>query len=195
MNRDWIATARTPSARRCPTCSAIDDAIVVIKFGGHAMGDDEAMDDFRPRRGADAAGRREPGDRAWRRTDDQRDAGQAGDQVELRARQAGDRRRPRWRWSRWCCPAASTSASCRRSTAQGGRAVGLSGKDADLMVCEPADPALGCSARPVEMIHASCATLSATTSIPVIAPLGAGPRRARPTTSTATPPPAPSPAR
>ena len=58
--------------------------------------------------------------------------------------------------------------------AQGGRAVGLTGKDAGLMVCEPADPALGFVGRPAEMDVSILRTLFAAHAIPVIAPIGAG---------------------
>ena len=45
MNRDWIATARTLS-EALPYLQRYDGATVVIKFGGNAMGDDDAMDSF-----------------------------------------------------------------------------------------------------------------------------------------------------
>ena len=45
MNQDWFATARTLS-EALPYLQRYDDAVVVIKFGGHAMGDDAAMDAF-----------------------------------------------------------------------------------------------------------------------------------------------------
>ena len=45
MNRDWIATAETLSSA-LPYLKRYDDAIVVVKLGGHAMGSDEAMDSF-----------------------------------------------------------------------------------------------------------------------------------------------------
>ena len=45
MNRDWIATARTLS-EALPYLQRYDDAIVVIKLGGHAMGSDAAMESF-----------------------------------------------------------------------------------------------------------------------------------------------------
>ena len=45
MNRDWIATARTLS-QALPYLQRYADATVVIKLGGHAMGSDEAMDEF-----------------------------------------------------------------------------------------------------------------------------------------------------
>ena len=42
MNRDWIATARTLS-EALPYLQRYSGAVVVVKFGGNAMGDDEAM--------------------------------------------------------------------------------------------------------------------------------------------------------
>ena len=45
MNRDWIATAATLSAA-LPYLQRYNDAVVVIKLGGHAMSSDEAMDNF-----------------------------------------------------------------------------------------------------------------------------------------------------
>jgi acetylglutamate kinase len=45
MKRDWIATARTLS-EALPYLQRYDGATVVVKFGGHAMGDAEAMRRF-----------------------------------------------------------------------------------------------------------------------------------------------------
>jgi hypothetical protein len=45
MTRDWIATARTLS-EALPYLQRFNGAIVVVKFGGNAMGDDEAMASF-----------------------------------------------------------------------------------------------------------------------------------------------------
>lgn len=45
MKHDWIATARTLS-EALPYLQRYDGAKVVVKFGGHAMGDAEAMDRF-----------------------------------------------------------------------------------------------------------------------------------------------------
>ena len=45
MKRDWIATARTLS-EALPYLQRYDGATVVIKFGGHAMGEDAAMEAF-----------------------------------------------------------------------------------------------------------------------------------------------------
>ena len=45
VKRDWISTARTLS-EALPYLQRYDGATVVVKFGGNAMGDDEAMDRF-----------------------------------------------------------------------------------------------------------------------------------------------------
>ncbi len=45
QTRDWLATARTLS-EALPFLQRYDGATVVIKFGGHAMGDDAAMQEF-----------------------------------------------------------------------------------------------------------------------------------------------------
>ena len=57
---------------------------------------------------------------------------------------------------------------------QGGKAVGLSGKDANLMVCEQTNPDLGFVGTPSEMNPDVLHDLFANDTIPVIAPLGAG---------------------
>jgi acetylglutamate kinase len=57
---------------------------------------------------------------------------------------------------------------------QGGRAVGLSGKDDDLMVCEADDPELGFVGRPVEMNVQVLRDLFNAGIIPVVAPVATG---------------------
>jgi len=57
---------------------------------------------------------------------------------------------------------------------QGGRAVGVSGKDDDLMVCEADDPELGFVGRPVEMNVQVLRDLYNAGIIPVVAPVATG---------------------
>jgi acetylglutamate kinase len=57
---------------------------------------------------------------------------------------------------------------------QGGRAVGISGKDDDLMVCEADDPELGFVGRPVEMNVQVLRDLYNAGIIPVVAPVATG---------------------
>ena len=57
---------------------------------------------------------------------------------------------------------------------EGGRAVGLSGKDADMMVCDQTDPELGFVGTPVEMDLRVLRKLFEAGIIPVVAPIGMG---------------------
>jgi acetylglutamate kinase len=57
---------------------------------------------------------------------------------------------------------------------QGGRAVGLSGKDANLMTCDQDAPELGLVGTPAEIDTKVLKTLFDDNTIPVIAPLSAG---------------------
>jgi len=56
--------------------------------------------------------------------------------------------------------------------AEGGRAVGLSGKDGNLMLCRQTDPALGFVGTPDRMDTSVLRALFGARMIPVIAPLG-----------------------
>ncbi len=57
---------------------------------------------------------------------------------------------------------------------QGGRAVGISGKDASLLICTQADPELGLVGEPKTVDATVVQSLIADGMIPVIAPLGTG---------------------
>ena len=57
---------------------------------------------------------------------------------------------------------------------QGGNAVGLSGKDANLMICKRAEPDMGFVGEPVEVNPSLLTDLASSDFIPVVAPLGAG---------------------
>ena len=70
-------------------------AVMVIKYGGHAMGDENVAARLRPRRRPAQAGRHQPGRGPWRRAADQGHARPAEDPVGLRRRAARDRRRHR----------------------------------------------------------------------------------------------------
>ncbi len=58
--------------------------------------------------------------------------------------------------------------------AQGGKAIGLSGKDANLMICDYTDPDLGLVGTPSEVRPEFLRSLAAAEIIPIIAPIGVG---------------------
>lgn len=172
MNRDWITTARTLS-EALPYLQRYEGATVVIKLGGHAMGSDEALAIF----ARDIALMSQVGvnpivvhgggpmindmlarlDIKSEFVDGKRVTDAATmDVVEMVLSGLINKR---------IVAAINT---------QGGRAVGLSGKDANLMVCRQTDPALGFVGTPDRMNTDVLRTLFDASIIPVIAPLGVG---------------------
>ncbi len=172
MNRDWIATARTLS-EALPYMQRYAGATVVIKLGGHAMGSDEAMRGF----ARDVVLMRQVGlnpvvvhgggpmiNEMLDKLDIQSDfvngkrvTDQATmDVVEMvLSGQVNNR---------------LVQAICK----EGGKAVGLSGKDANLIICKQTHPDLGFVGTPTTVDPTILRDLHAADAIPVIAPLGMG---------------------
>ena len=172
MMRDWIATARTLS-EALPYLQRYTGAIVVIKLGGHAMGSDEAMADF----ARDVVLMRQVGVNPVI-------VHGGGPQInDLLGRLGVESRFVR---GKRVTDAATVDVVemvlsglvgkriVQAINAQGGRAVGLSGKDANLIVCEPDDPELGFVGRPDAVDPQVLHSLFAAGMIPVVAPVGAG---------------------
>ena len=172
MNRDWIATARTLS-EALPYLQRYDNAIVVIKLGGHAMGSDAAMETF----ARDVVLMRQVGinpvivhgggpmiNSMLRRLNIRSDFA-AGKRVTDAATIEVVEMVLSGQVNKRIVQAVNT---------QGGRAVGLSGKDANLIVCDQTDPKLGLVGTPTDVDTSVLKTLFASDFIPVIAPLGSG---------------------
>lgn len=173
---DPLATART-LAEALPYLQRYDGATVVVKFGGHAMGDDEAMDAF------------------------------ARDIVLMKQCNVhpvvvhGGGPMINEMLKRLDIPSSFVNGKRVTDAAtvevvemvlsgrinkrivqaingQGGKAVGLSGKDAQLMVCEKdlgaGNVDLGFVGKPVEVNPAVLRTFLDSDFIPVVAPVGMG---------------------
>ncbi len=172
MNRDWIATARTLS-EALPYLQRYTGAIVVVKFGGNAMGDDDAMAEF----ARDIVLMRQVGlnpvvvHGGGPMINDL--LGRLGIQSEfVRGKRVTDKATVE------VVEMVLTGLVNKRIVQaimdQGGRAVGLSGKDDALMVCEPDDPELGFVGRPARMNVQVLHDLFKAGIIPVVAPVGTG---------------------
>jgi acetylglutamate kinase len=173
MNRDWIATARTLSSA-LPYLQRYDDATVVIKLGGHAMGSDEGLESF----ARDVVLMRMVGvnpvvvhgggpqiNDFLKRLDiksEFRNGKRVTDQATMEVVEM-------------VLSGLVNKQIVQAINAQGGKAVGISGKDANLMVCTQTDPDLGLVGTPVKMNPDFLRSLAAAEIIPVIAPIGAGP--------------------
>ncbi|MFT6271482.1 MAG: acetylglutamate kinase [Sulfitobacter sp.] len=172
MNSDWIATARTLN-QALPYLQRYDDAIVVVKFGGNAMGDDAAMDSF----ARDIVLMRQIGVNpvvvhGGGPMINEMLAKLGIETTFLNGKRVTDAATVEV--VEMVLSGRVNKRIVQAINAQGGRAVGLSGKDANLMVCDPADPALGFVGDPVEVDPKLLRELFDNEIIPVIAPIGVG---------------------
>lgn len=172
MNRDWIATARTLS-QALPYLQRYTGATVVIKLGGHAMGSDEAMDDF----ARDVVLMRQVGINPVIVHGGGPMINAMLERLEIKSDFVNGKRVTDAATVEVVEMVLSGVVNKRIVQAinrQGGKAVGLSGKDANLIVCDQTNPDLGFVGTPAEMNPAILHELFANDTIPVIAPLGAG---------------------
>lgn len=172
MNQDWIATAETLSSA-LPYLQRYSGATVVIKLGGHAMGSDDAMDSF----ARDVVLMQQVGlnpvivhgggpmiNAMLDKLDIQStfvDGKRVSDQATVEVVEM-------------VLSGLVNKRIVQAINAQGGTAVGLSGKDANLMICDQTDVKLGFVGTPADIDTTVLRNLFDTDMIPVIAPLGAG---------------------
>lgn len=172
MNRDWIATARTLN-QALPYLQRYDGAIVVIKLGGHAMGSDEGMESF----ARDVVLMRQVGVNPVVVHGGGPMINAMLDRLDVKSDFVGGKRVTDEATMEVVEMVLSGRVNKRIVQAihdQGGKAVGLSGKDAGLMVCDQADPDLGLVGEPAEVEPGILTSLFEAETIPVIAPIGAG---------------------
>ncbi|SIS70821.1 N-acetylglutamate kinase [Phaeovulum vinaykumarii] len=172
MDRDWIATARTLS-EALPYLQRYTGAVVVVKFGGNAMGDEAAMAEF----ARDIVLMRQVGMNPVvvhgggpMINDLLKRLGITSDWV--RGKRVTDQATVEV--VEMVLSGLVNKRIVQAINDQGGRAVGISGKDDDLMVCAPDDPELGFVGRPVEMNVQVLRDLYGAGIIPVVAPVGTG---------------------
>jgi acetylglutamate kinase len=183
QTRDWIATARTLS-EALPYLQRYDGATIVIKLGGHAMGSDAALADF----ARDVVLMKQcnvnpvvvhgggPMINEMLKRLDIPSSFVEGKRISDAATVEVVEMVLSGRINKRIVQAIN---------AQGGKAIGLSGKDANLMVCEkdlmtvdrdgaPVAIDLGYVGRPVETHPEILASFLGSDFIPVVAPIGTG---------------------
>jgi acetylglutamate kinase len=173
MNRDWIATARTLSSA-LPYLQRYDDATVVIKLGGHAMGSQEGLESF----ARDVVLMRMVGVNPVVVHGGGPQINDLLKRLDIRSEFRGGKRvtdAATMEVVEMVLSGLVNKQIVQAINAQGGKAVGISGKDANLMVCTQTDPDLGLVGTPVKMNPDFLRSLAAAEIIPVIAPIGAGP--------------------
>ncbi|SEV97347.1 N-acetylglutamate kinase [Aliiroseovarius sediminilitoris] len=172
MNRDWIATARTLS-QALPYLQRYTGATVVIKFGGNAMGDDEAMASF----ARDIVLMRQVGVKPVVVHGGGPMINAMLDRLQIKSEFVNGKRvtdAATVEVVEMVLSGAVNKRIVQAINAEGGKAVGLSGKDAGLVTCDQTNPDLGFVGTPSEVDVSILHDLAAAETIPVIAPLGAG---------------------
>ena len=172
MTREPVATARTLS-EALPYLQRYAGAVVVVKFGGNAMGDEDAMAEF----ARDIVLMRQVGVNpvvvhgGGPMINDL--LAKLGIKSEfVRGKRVTDKATVEVVEMVLC--GAVNKRIVQAINDQGGRAVGISGKDDDLMVCVADDPELGFVGRPVEMNVQVLRDLYNAGIIPVVAPVATG---------------------
>ncbi|WP_323763687.1 acetylglutamate kinase [Marinovum sp.] len=172
MNRDWIATARTLS-QALPYLQRYTDAIVVIKLGGHAMGSDEAMEEF----ARDVVLMQQVGVNPVVVHGGGPMINAMLDKLGIESTFVNGKRvtdKPTVEVVEMVLSGLVNKRIVQAINAQGGKAVGVSGKDANLIVCEQTHSDLGFVGTPDTINTAVLHDMFRSNTIPVIAPLGAG---------------------
>lgn len=172
MNRDWISTASTLN-KALPYLQRYADATVVIKLGGHAMGSDEAMDEF----ARDVVLMRQVGVNPVIVHGGGPMINAMLEQLQITSEFVNGKRVTDSATMDVVEMVLSGLVNKRIVQAinrQGGRAVGISGKDAGLITCTQTDPDLGFVGTPDAVNPRLLRDLTDKEYIPVIAPLGAG---------------------
>ena len=170
MNRDWIATAETLS-QALPYLQRYSGAIIVIKLGGHAMVSDEALETF----ARDVVLMRQVGINPVIVHGGGPMINSMLDKLNIESEFIDGKRVTDSETISVVEMVLSGNVNKKIVQAinkQGGRAVGLSGKDAKLINCVQDKPELGLVGTPNDVNPEVIFNLFENDMIPVIAPLG-----------------------
>ena len=183
--RDWLATARTLS-EALPFLQRYDAATIVVKFGGHAMGDAESLQRFArdivlmKQCGLHPVVVHGGGPMINRMLERLQIRSEFADGLRVTTAETVE-------VVEMVLSGVINKGIVAAINGEGGRAIGLSGKDANLMVCEKAtkrrrDPEsaieqvldLGFVGRPIEVNPRVLTAFGGSGFIPVVAPVGGG---------------------
>lgn len=172
MNRDWIATARTLS-EALPYLQRYSGAIVVVKFGGNAMGDERAMAEF----ARDIVLMRQVGVNPVVVHGGGPMINDLLDRLGIQSKFVRGKRvtdKATVEVVEMVLTGLVNKRIVQAIMDEGGRAVGLSGKDDDMIACVADDPELGFVGKPVELNVQVLRDLFNAGIIPVVAPVATG---------------------
>ena len=170
--QDSLQTAKT-LAEALPYMQRYSGAVVVVKFGGNAMGDDEAMAEF----ARDIVLMRQVGVNPVVVHGGGPMINEMLSKLGIKSEFVRGKRvtdKATVEVVEMILSGLVNKRIVQAINDQGGRAVGMSGKDDDLMVCVADDPELGFVGKPVEMNVQVLRDLYNAGIIPVVAPVATG---------------------
>ena len=169
---DSVSTARTLS-QALPYIQRYDGAVIVIKLGGHAMTDNDAMANF----AQDIVLMKQCNLNPIIVHGGGPAINNFLDKMNIKTNFLNGKRVT----DKESIPLIEMvlSGSVNKNivsaiNSQGGKAVGLSGKDANLMICEPDNPKLGFVGNPTQINPEVLRNFLESDFIPVVAPIGIG---------------------
>ncbi|MDV3049850.1 MAG: acetylglutamate kinase, partial [Planktomarina sp.] len=160
-------------SKALPYLQRYDGATVVIKFGGHAMGNDEAMETF----ARDIVLMQQVGVNPVIVHGGGPMINEMLDRLNIKSDFFNGKRvtdEPTMEVVEMVLSGRVNKRIVQAINKQGGQAVGLSGKDAKLITCDQEDPKLGLVGTPRNINPTLLNHLFDADMIPVIAPLGSG---------------------
>ena len=172
INQDWVSTAKTLS-EALPYLQRYDNAVVVIKLGGHAMGTDQTMDVF----ARDIVLMQQVGINPVIVHGGGPMINEMLKKLNVESKFIDGKRVTDADTISIVEMVLSGSVNKKIVHAinrQGGTAVGLSGKDANLMQCAPEDPKFGLVGKPSKVNPDVLREMFTAGIIPVVAPIGVG---------------------
>ena len=167
-----VSTART-LAQALPYIQRYDGATIVIKLGGHAMSDDEAMANF----AQDIVLMKQCNLNPIIVHGGGPSINHFLEKVQIKSEFIDGKRVTDSESILIVEMVLSGSVNKNIVSAinkQGGKAIGLSGKDADLIICEPDNPQLGFVGKPSKINPEILKIFLESDFIPVVAPIGVG---------------------
>ena len=172
LSHDWVTSAKTLS-EALPYLQRYDGAVVVIKLGGHAMGNDQNMEVF----ARDIVLMQQVGINPVIVHGGGPMINEMLKKLDIKSKFIDGKRvtdEESIKVVEMVLSGSINKKIVQAINTQGGKGIGLSGKDANLLYCTPEDPKFGFVGKPTKVDPFVLSEMFKSGFIPVVAPIGLG---------------------